>query len=113
MEERGSALPGSLLAAAAISISALWLGPSLLQAQRVRPQPPAAGSDAANENAGTGSFVAPDRNLLQVLKKTNIAMNEHCHGEALEGLAQVLRGSEDYFYQPDRKVGPGVVDEET
>ncbi len=31
-------------------------------------------------------------------------LKEHRYGEALEGLSQILRSSEDYFYQPDRKV---------
>ena len=31
-------------------------------------------------------------------------MSEHRYGEALEGLAEILRGKEDFFYQPDRKI---------
>ena len=31
-------------------------------------------------------------------------MKEHRYGEALEGLSQILRSNEDYFFQPDRKV---------
>ena len=58
----------------------------------------------ADENAGTGNFAAPDRNILQALKRAQKALKEHRYGEALEGLNQVLRSSEDYFYQPDRKV---------
>ena len=60
--------------------------------------------NSADENGGTGSFAAPDRNLLQVLKRAQAVLKEHRYGEALEGLSQVLSASEDYFYQPDPKV---------
>ena len=51
-----------------------------------------------------GNFAAPDRNVLQALNRAQKVLKEHRYGEALEGLTQILRSSEDYFYQPDRKV---------
>ena len=107
MERWGWALPKILFAGAAISIWALWSGPSQLQAQRVRKRRAVATAvvgESADENAGTGNFAAPDRNLLQALKRAQKVLKEHRYGEALEGLSQVLRSNEDYLYQPDRKV---------
>ena len=45
-----------------------------------------------------------DRNVLQALNRAKKVLQEHHYGEALEGLSQILRGNEDYFYQPDHKV---------
>ena len=57
-----------------------------------------------NDDMGPSNFAPPDRNVLQVLERAEKALSEHRYGAALEGLAEILRGSEDYFYQPDRKV---------
>ena len=103
MEKWGGAPLKILLAIAAVLITALWFGPSPLQAQRVRPRPAASG-EAVDEDAAPGNFAAPDRNVLQVLNKAQKVLKEHRYGEALEGLSQILRNSEDYFYQPDPKV---------
>ena len=103
--EAGRALPKILLAVAAISISAVWPG-TCLQAQgsvrAVRGRRPA--GDAADDDAGPGNFAAPDRNILQALNRAQKVLKEHRYGEALEGLSQILRSNEDYFFQPDRKV---------
>ena len=64
----------------------------------------AAAGEAADEDAGPGNFAAPDRNVLQALNRAQKVLKEHRYGEALEGLSQILRSNEDYFYQPDRKV---------
>ena len=110
MERRGWAVPKILLIVAAISISIVWPGPSLLHAQRVRPRPlapgtvPAAG-ESADDSVGTGNFAAPDRTILQALKRAEKVLKEHRYGEALEGLTQVIRNKEDYLFPPDRK-GP-------
>ncbi len=92
-----------ILLVAAISISALWCGPSVLQAQRVR-RHPAAANATVDEDAGPGNFAPPNRNILQALVRAQKVLKEHRYGEALEGLSQILRSGEDYFYQPDRKL---------
>ncbi len=107
MEKRGSALPKILLAVAAISISALGPGPSLLQAQRVRRQavpPGGVAGENVDEDAGPGNFAAPNRNVLQALNRAEKVLKEHRYGEALEGLSLVLRSNEDSLYPPDRKL---------
>ena len=102
MEKWRGAFAKILLAVAAISISALGLVPSPLLAQRVRPRPSA--NEPADEDAVSGNFAAPDRNVVQALNRSQKVLKEHRYGEALEGLSQILRSNEDYFYQPDRKV---------
>ena len=108
MEKWGGALPKILLAVAAISLAAV--GPSLLQAQvkiQVRGVArPSRRSRRARrmKMPARGTFAAPDRNVLQALNRAQKVLKEHRYGEALEGLSQILRSSEDYFYQPDRKV---------
>jgi len=106
MEKRGGAFPKILLAVAAISISVSWPVPSLLQAQGVPPRPSAKepAKESVEEDAASGNFAAPDRNVVQALNRCQKVLKEHRYGEALEGLSQILRSNEDYFYQPDRKV---------
>ena len=41
---------------------------------------------------------------MQALNRAQKVLKEHRYGEALEGLSQILRSNEDYFFQPDRKV---------
>ncbi|MGO9109239.1 MAG: PQQ-binding-like beta-propeller repeat protein [Thermoguttaceae bacterium] len=69
----------------------------------MRVRPPVAGA-AVDEDTGPGSFAAPDRNILQALNRAQKVLKEHRYGEALEGLSQILRSNEDFFFQPDRKV---------
>jgi outer membrane protein assembly factor BamB len=58
---------------------------------------------AAEDDNGPGNFAAPDRNVLQSLNHAQKVLKEGHYGEALEGLSQILRSNEDYFFQPDRK----------
>ena len=102
--KRGWAVPRILLAVAAISIAALWPGPSVVRAQPLSARPAAPPAPAAEEDSGPGNFAAPDRKILQALSRAQKVLKEHRYGEALEGLSQILRSGEDYFYQPDRKV---------
>jgi outer membrane protein assembly factor BamB len=104
MEKWGWVFPKIVLAVAAISIAAIWPGPSPLYAQRVRRQPVVEPSEPVGEDAGPANFAAPDRNLLQVLTRSQKVLKEHRYGEALEGLSQILRSNEDYLFPPDRKL---------
>ena len=103
MEKWSGAFAKILLAVAAISILALWLGPSPLLAQRAL-RPVLSAREPVDEDAVSGNFAAPDRNVVQALNRSQKVLKEHRYGEALEGLSQILRSNEDYFYQPDRKV---------
>ena len=107
MERWKSAQPKILLAVAAILIFSPWPGLSVLEAQGVKigvGRGPATTGEPVDEDGGPGNFAAPPRNLLQVLVRAQEVLKEHRYGEALEGLSQILRTNEDYFYQPDRKV---------
>jgi outer membrane protein assembly factor BamB len=101
MEKWGEALRGGLIAAAIIAVTAV--GTHSLEAQPVITRPAAAAATPAEEDAGPGNFAAPDRNVLQSLKRAQKVLKEHRYGEALEGLNQILRTNEDYFYRPDPK----------
>ncbi len=103
MEKRRRALPEILLAVAAISISAACAGSAAGQAL-VPARPSALPAAAVDDDSGPGNFAAPDRKILQVLDRAQKVLQEHRYGEALEGLSQILRGNEDYLYQPDRKI---------
>ncbi len=95
-----------VIAAAVCAFLTLASSSSLAQRMRVvggirlNPLDPSDNTD----DMGPSNFVPPDRNVLQVLARAKKALAEHRYGEALEGLAEVLRGSEDYLTQPDRKV---------
>ena len=105
MEKSGSARLRRQLGVAVVFVSVLWAWTSVAHAQRVRVRaatPTAGASD--DDESGPGNFTPPDRNILQLLNRSKKALNEHRYGEALEGLSEILRGSEDYFYQPDRKL---------
>jgi hypothetical protein len=101
MEKRGRALPKVLRMVAAISVLALWPGPSLLQAQRMMLKP---AGEPADEDASSVSFPAPDRNISQALDRAQKVLKEHRYGEALEGLSQVLRVDDDFLISSDRKL---------
>ncbi len=59
---------------------------------------------AENDDSGPSHFAPPDRKILQLLARSKKALDEHRYGEALEGLTEILRGGEDYLYQPDKKL---------
>ena len=84
-------------------VSGTWASSAFAQGRIIKGHNGATPS-ADDEDAGPSNFAPPDRNVLQVLTRAKKALGDHRYGEALEGLAEVLRGSEDYFYQPDRKV---------
>jgi len=100
----------SNIAFAIAAISFLAAVPSALDAQPVIQVQAVAGArpsvpgDSADDDSGPGSFAAPDRNILQALNRAKKVLKENRYGEALEGLSQILRSREDYFFQPDRKV---------
>ncbi len=106
MVNRGGSRAKILFVFATISISLATIWPSLLQAQRMRMRlgAPVPG-DAVDDENGSGSFPAPDRNVLQSLNRAQKVLKEHRYGEALEGLALILSSSDDFLYQPDGK-GP-------
>jgi outer membrane protein assembly factor BamB len=113
MEILALACPQRLLGAVAVSlsISAICLISSTAQAQRVRVRGGVLNSagvvspdSTENDDSGPSHFAPPDRKVLQVLARSKKALEEHRYGEALEGLTEILRGGEDYLYQPDRKL---------
>jgi outer membrane protein assembly factor BamB len=106
MEVRHWACPRSWAGFAVVSVAILLQGTStghaqpgaLLQLGARAVQP------AENDDSGPNNFAPPDRNVLQVLNRAKKALEEHRYGEALEGLAEILRGNEDYLTQFDRKI---------
>ena len=108
MEKREWTLPSVLLVATAVLTVFFTPGPSLLYAQvrgriRVLGQPAVPGQ-VVDDDAGPANFTAPDRKILQALKRAQKAVKDARYGEALEDLGQVLRCNEDYFFQPDPKL---------
>ncbi len=100
-----------LLGLAVVSLAIFGLGTPAGHAQRVRIRGGiinAAGlvspDSAENDDSGPSHFAPPDRKILQLLARSKKALDERRYGEALEGLTEILRGGEDYLYQPDRKL---------
>jgi outer membrane protein assembly factor BamB len=82
----------------------LAIGLSVLPSNAQLVLQPGNGTPTAEEDAGPGNFPPPDRNLVQALNRAQKVLKEHRYGEALEGISQILRGGEDYLFQPDRTV---------
>ncbi len=104
MEKWGGALPKILLPVVAISVAAVWPFPVLGQRVRLQAVPVPSTGAAADDDSSPGNFAAPERNIMQALNRAQKVLKENRYGEALEGLSQILSSSEDYFFQPDRKV---------
>ena len=104
MEKWGGALPKILFTVVAIAAAAVWPSPLLGQRVRLQAVPVPSTGAAADDDSAPGNFAAPERNIMQALNRAEKVLKEHRYGEALEGLSQILRSSEDYFFQPDRKV---------
>ncbi|MGA2064712.1 MAG: PQQ-binding-like beta-propeller repeat protein [Thermoguttaceae bacterium] len=105
MDGRRGALRASALGWVAWLV---WIGPAAqpLAAQLFRPrlvQPPGTSADGDEPVAAENTFAVPDRATLQQLNRAREAIGQGRYGEALEGLGDILRGGEDYFFQPDRK----------
>jgi outer membrane protein assembly factor BamB len=93
------ALAAALALAAPAAVHAqFFFGPA--QAARAAKTGPDADTPAEPvEN----TFAPADRATLQQLRRARNAIDQGRYGEALEGLAEVLRANDDYFFQPDRK----------
>ena len=102
MERWKWAYPRLWVSLAVVSLFWPWAVASFAHQIRIGPASPDANGE--NDDAGSSNFSPPDRNVLQLLVRSKKALGEHRYGEALEGLAEILRGNQD-FLQPDHK-GP-------
>ena len=109
MDKLELACPRRLLGIAVVSLVIFCLGTSVGHAQRVRIRGGiingagvASPDSGENDDSGPSHFAPPDRKILQLLARSKKALEEHRYcSEALEGLTEMLRGGEDYLYQPD------------
>ena len=102
--ERGSLVLRKIALRIAVLGLVAGLGSRFVYAQVLRmPRPAANGVAGDGEESAENKFPSPDRSTLQLLARAREASKQGRYGEALEGLGEILKGGEDFFFQPDKK----------